>query len=121
MDVFGKTFFWADIARLRKYRIGGYNRMGVHTEYVGWAITAGIPVKFCTAHGRSRPEVDSTKRIDVYGSKGASQLSRIFGKSVQNVITSTDFLRPKHHFSLRTVCTLGQYLPNGNDINIFLS
>ena len=38
------------------------------TEYAGWAVTAGIPVKFDTAHGRSRPEVGSTKCIDVYGS-----------------------------------------------------
>ena len=29
----------------------------IYTEYAGCAITTGIPVKFGTAHGRSRPEV----------------------------------------------------------------
>ena len=29
--------------------------------YACWAVTAGIPVKFGTAHGRSRPEVGNTK------------------------------------------------------------
>ena len=36
--------------------------------YAGWAVTANLPVKYGTAHGRLRPEVGSTKRIDVYGS-----------------------------------------------------
>ena len=39
-----------------------------YTEYAGWAVKAGIPVKFGTAHGRSRPEVGRAKCIDVYGS-----------------------------------------------------
>ena len=42
-------------------------RPGDYTEYAGCAITAAIPVKFGTAHGRSRPEVGSTKCIDAYG------------------------------------------------------
>ena len=41
-----------------------------YTEDVGCAITTTIPVKFDTAHGRSRPEVSSTKCIDVYGGSG---------------------------------------------------
>ena len=39
-----------------------------YTGHAGWAVTAGIPVKFGTAHGRSRPEVGSAKCIDLYGS-----------------------------------------------------
>ena len=42
----------------------------MYTGYAGCAITAGIPVKFGTTHGRCRPDVGSTKRIDVYGSGG---------------------------------------------------
>ena len=41
-----------------------------YTEYAGLAVMAGIPVKFGTAHGRSRPQVGSAKHIDVYGRKG---------------------------------------------------
>ena len=47
-------------------------KKGLYTEYAGCALTAGIPVKFGAAHGRSRPEVGSTKRIDVYGRGGVS-------------------------------------------------
>ena len=43
-----------------------------YTEYAGLAVTAGILVKFGTAHGRSGPEVGSIKRIDVYGSRAVS-------------------------------------------------
>ena len=42
------------------------NTTTIVTAYAGWAVTAGIPVKLRTAHGISRPEVGSTKRIDVY-------------------------------------------------------
>ena len=42
----------------------------INTEYAGWAVTARIPVKFGTAHGRSRPEVGSTNRIGANGKKG---------------------------------------------------
>ena len=50
----------------------------VYTEYAGCAITTTIPVKNGTAHGRSRPEVGSTKRIDVYGRKGVNPAPPIF-------------------------------------------
>ena len=53
----------------------------LYTEYVGWAVTARIPVKFGTAHGRSRPEVGSTKRIGASGQKGVPPAPRIFGTS----------------------------------------
>ena len=42
------------------------------TEHAGCAITTGIPVKFGTSHGRSRPEVGSTKCTDAYGRKGVT-------------------------------------------------
>ena len=42
------------------------------SAYAGWAVTAGIPVKFCTTHGALRPEVGSTKRIGASGQKGGS-------------------------------------------------
>ena len=47
----------------------------------GLAITAVIAVKLGTAHGQSRPEVGSTKRIDAYGRKGVRPAPRIFGTS----------------------------------------
>ena len=53
--------------------------ISMHTGYAGCAITAGIPVKFGTAHGRLRPEVGSTKCIGACGKKGVPQVSRIFG------------------------------------------
>ena len=53
----------------------------VYTEDAGCAITTTIPVKFGTAHGRSRPEVGSTKRIDVYGGGRVSRPSLIIGNS----------------------------------------
>ena len=48
---------------------------GVYTGYAGWAVTTRIPVKFGTAHGRSRSEVGSMKYTDVYGSRGVSRPS----------------------------------------------
>ena len=36
----------------------------------GLAVTAGIAMKFSTAHGRSRLGVGSAKRIGSYGRKG---------------------------------------------------
>ena len=89
-----------------------------YTEDAGCAITTGIPVKFGIAHGRSRPEGGSMKRVDVYGSRGVSQISRIFGKSVQNIITTTDFLRPKHNFFSLTVWNLDLYLRNGSEKDV---
>ena len=53
----------------------------MYTGYAGWHVTAGIPMKFGTAHGRSRPEVGSTKCIDVYGVGVVSRSSRICGTS----------------------------------------
>ena len=87
----------------------------------GLAVTAGILVKFVTAHGRSRPEVGSTKRIDVYGSGGVSRPSCILGKPEQNIIAPTHFLRPKQNFNSLTICTLDQYLPNGSEKSGLLS
>ena len=49
-----------------------------YTGYAGWYVTASIPVKFGTAHDGSRPEVGSTKRIDVYGRKGVTLAPRKF-------------------------------------------
>ena len=69
-----------------------------YTEYAGLAVTAGIPVKFGTAHGRSGAEVGSTKRIEFYRSRAVSRPSRIFCKSDQKCDTSSGFLRPKHNF-----------------------
>ena len=51
------------------------------TGYAGCALTARIPVKFGTAHGRSRPEVGNGFRIDANGRKGVSPFPRIFGTS----------------------------------------
>ena len=53
---------------------------------------AGIPVKFGTAHGKLSPEVGSTKRIDIYGSRGVTPAHRIIATSDQNIITLTDLL-----------------------------
>ena len=57
------------------------NTLGLYTGYTGWRITAAIPVKFGTAHGRLRPEVGSTKRIETYGSRGVSRPLLIIGIS----------------------------------------
>ena len=46
-------------------------------RYAGWIVTARIPVNFGTAHGRSRPEVGSTKRSGASDKKGVSQVSLI--------------------------------------------
>ena len=93
----------------------------VYTEYAGCAITTGIPVKFGTAHGRSRPEVGSTKCIDFYGSRGVSRPSLISGISDHKNTTPTIFLRPKLNFVSLTVRSLKQYLQNGSENNILLS
>ena len=72
--------------------------MTAYTGYAGCAITAGIPVKFGTAHGRSRPEVGGAKCIDVYGSGGVSRPSLVLGNSEQNIIAIFDILRTIHNF-----------------------
>ena len=92
----------------------------LYTGYAGWHVTAGIPVKFGTAHGRSRPEVGSAKRIDFYGSGGVSRPSCLIGKSVQNIIILTDILRPKHNFFSLTDCGLEQYSQNGSENKVLL-
>ena len=81
----------------------------IFTGCAGCAITAGIPVKFGTAHGISRPDVGSTKRTDAYGRKGVAPFSRIFCTADRK----TMFLRSKQNFYSLTVCDLDQYLPNG--------
>ena len=88
----------------------------MYTAYAGWAVTAGIPVKFGTAHGISRPDVGSGFPIDVYGSKGVSRPSLVIGNSDQKNITPTDFLRPKHNFFSLTVHRLNQYLFHSSEM-----
>ena len=85
-----------------------------YTEYAGCAVTAGIPVIFGTAHGRLRPEVGSTKRIGACGKKGVPPAPRIFGTSMQKMITPIVFLGPKYTFYSLTVCRLDQYLLHGS-------
>ena len=76
-----------------------------YTEYAGWAVTTGIPVKFATAHGRSRPEVGSMKCIDVYGRKGVTLAPRTFSTFGKNMMTPTVFLEPIHNFYSLTICS----------------
>ena len=61
------------------------------TEYAGLAVPTPIAVKFGTAHGRSRPEVGSAKRIDSNGTKRVAPFSRIFGTSDQKMIPHVIF------------------------------
>ena len=63
----------------------------VYTEYVCWDLTAGIPVKFVTTHGRSSPEVGSTKHSDAYGRKGITRGPRIIGTSDRKIMIPTVF------------------------------
>ena len=76
----------------------------MYTENAGWAVTAGIPVKFCSAHGRSRPEVGSGFPIEAYGKRGISWPSLVIGNSNQNIRANTDLLSPKQNFYSLTVC-----------------
>ena len=76
-----------------------------YTGYAGWAVTAFIPVKFGTAHGRSTPEVGSTKCIDSNDRKGISRFSRNFDTSDPKIIHPTAFLMPIQNFFSRTVCS----------------
>ena len=71
----------------------------------GLAVTADIPVKFGTAHGRLRPEVGSAKCIDVYGSGGVSRPSLVLGNSEQYTIDMFDILRTIHNFYSLTMCS----------------
>ena len=80
----------------------------------GLAITAGIAVKFGTAHGRSRPAVGSVKCIGSYGRKGVPPAPCIFGTSQQKMITPTELLRPIYNFYSLTICSYDQYLLNNS-------
>ena len=75
----------------------------LYTGYAGWAVTAAIPVKFGTAHGRWRPEIGSGFPIESYGSRGVSRPSLICGTSQQKMITPTERLRPIHNFYSLTI------------------
>ena len=77
----------------------------MYTGYAGWAVMAGIPVKFGTAHSRSRPEVGGEKCIDVYGNEGVSRPSLVLGNSEKNIIAIVDMLRTIHNFYSLTVCS----------------
>ena len=76
-----------------------------YTAYAVWAATAGIPVKFGTAQGRSRPAVGGAKCIDVYGSGGVSRPSLVLWNSEQNIIAIFDIVRTIHNFYSLTVCS----------------
>ena len=62
-----------------------------YTVYAGCAVTAVIAVKFGTAHGRSRPEVGSTKCTEAYGSRVVSRRSIFGGTSDQKITIPTVF------------------------------
>ena len=95
--------------------------VGFHyTECAGWAVTAGIPVKFCSPHGRSAPEVGSGFPIEAYGSRGVSRPSLVIGNSNQNISANTELLSPKQNFYSLTVCRLDQYLLNGSENTVLL-
>ena len=92
----------------------------LYTEYTGWAVTAGIPVKVCSSHGRSTPEVGSGFPIEAYGRRGVSRPSLVIWNSNQNISVNTDFLSPKQNFYSLTVCRLDQYLLNGSENTVLL-
>ena len=71
----------------------------------GLAFTAGIAVKFGTAHGRSRPAVGSAKCIGSYGRKGVPPAPCILCTSQQKIITPTELLRPIYNFYSLTICS----------------
>ena len=73
--------------------------MLVYTEDAGWAVTAGIPMKFGTAHGKSALEVGGAKCNGAYGRKGVTPPPQTFGTSKQKIITPTDLLRSIHNFN----------------------
>ena len=56
----------------------------------GLAVTAGIAMKFGTAHGRSRLGVGGAKYIGPYGRKGVPLAPHIFGTSKQKITPPTD-------------------------------
>ena len=78
-------------------------------------------MKFGTAHGRSRPEVDSTKCIDVYGSGGVYRPYRVIWYAQLKTIVLFDILRTKQNFFSLTAWSWDQYLQNGSEIKVVLS
>ena len=66
---------WRLIRKGRQFTSGMSLLLGYDT------VTAGIPVKFGTAHGRSRPDVGSGFRIEAYGSRVVIRPSLICGTS----------------------------------------
>ena len=66
-------------------------------------------MKFGTAHGRSRPEVGSTKRIDVYGSGGVSWPYLVIDNSYHKITANTDTLGSIHNFYLLLVARTNIY------------
>ena len=96
------------------------SRGDINTEYAGWAVTSGIPVKFGTAHGRSTLVVGSGFLIEAYGSRGVSRPSLVIRNSNQNVCAITDLLSPKQNFFSLTVCRLDQYLLNSSKNTVLL-
>ena len=70
-----------------------------YTEDAGFAITKGIPLKFGTAHGTSRPEVGSKKCIDVYGRQGVIPAPLFFGTSNKK-LSPYDLFEPKTKLGL---------------------
>ena len=91
----------------------------VYTGYGGWHVTAAIPVKFSTAHDRSRPEVGSGYPIEVHGSRGVSQPSLVSVTSDQNITPLRSF-QGQYYFFLLTDRRLEQYLQNGSEDKILL-
>ena len=73
------------------------------SEDVGCAIMMTIPVKFCSAHGRSRPEVGSGSLWE--GRGGVSRPSLIFGTSDKFVYPPYNLLGAKTKLLLFVVWT----------------
>ena len=96
---------WGTLTALPAFLEDGAQGDFAYTGDAGWAITAGIPVKFVIAHGKSVPEVGSVKCIGAYGRKGVPPAPQIFGSSKQNMITPIDLLRPIHNFYSLTICS----------------
>ena len=78
---------------------------GSYTEDAGLAFTAGIPMKFRSAHGRLRPEVGSGFLIDGCARKWVPPSSRIFGTSDKEINPPTALLRPIQNLFSLTVCS----------------
>ena len=90
---------------LKNSDLANSHRMDHIYRGCGLAVTAGITMKFGTAHGRSRPAVGSAKCIGSYGRKGVPPAPCIFGTSQQKMITPTERLRPIYNFYSLTICS----------------